>query len=104
MDILKKTLEEMNDIFTSFIFGEAAIKNGYPKELLRNGGNYRFLMKHCTNAGYRSKTWHKNSSKKDNISSQTVTENNSNDIKNAINILKNAGYKIMKPVDNWEEI
>ena len=95
----------MDNVFTSFTFGEAAIKNGFPARLLRNGANYRFLMKHCTNNGYRSKTWNKIIVKKaENVPVKKEFENTEINIAEAIKILKNAGYKILKPVDKFEEI
>lgn len=97
MDILLKTLNEMNFTFSSNEFAKKARKNGLTKQEVDNGAVASFLHRNALNAGSK-RMWRKaalipptNDSKVDKINE-------------AINLLKSKGYKIMKPVSEWIEL
>ena len=104
--ILQKTAAEMPRIFTSNEFNRRAIKNGFPAIKIKHCGLAKFIRKFATNDERFSKTWTKIPDKKaykeiemsdfSTISSMTVDE--------MIIILKNEGYRIMKPVQDWIEL
>ena len=112
VNIMHKTFDEMPNRFTGFLFNKVLIKNGYSANKARRGTKHRnFLRNMAENLGYKSKTWIKKPEfqKETGIFSdenfkikpaqpQQLTE------QRAIEFLKSKGYKIMKPVSNWEEI
>jgi len=116
-DIMHKTFEEMPNKFTGFLFNKTLIKNGYPSEKIRKGeGNQDFLRPMAENLGYKSKTWIKKPEFQKSTGMfkdeepiiiskpiETIKAPEMNEEK-AIEFLKSKGYKIMKPVSNWEEI
>ena len=90
--ILKKTIEEMPNSFTSNEFNKRAIKNGYPAKNLKRKGLSTFIKKYADNAYIGSKTWIKKNEFHAKITDEYMIEH-----------LKNKGYKIMKPVNDWIE-
>jgi hypothetical protein len=92
--ILHKTMQEMPQIFTSGSFKAAAYKNGLPN--VGNEGLGDFIKKYAIQEAFRSKTWIKKDSKPEQNQEQKIQE--------AITLLKSLGYKILKPVQNYEEI
>ena len=105
MDILHKTMNEMPNIFTSHAFNKRAVKNGYPKKLLKYKGLAHFIRLFAKNE-YGSKTWVKiQESQPINNQSTSVHQSNdaSTDVQKMIDCLKRKGYKVMKPSTGWEE-
>jgi len=102
MEILEKTFDQMPRIFTSNAFNSKAVKNGYPKRLLKNNGLAWFLHKYADNDKDRTKTWVKRNTA---ITYQTeiIKEYKFKNVDEIISFLKNKGYKIMKPVNDWVE-
>jgi len=90
--ILEKTINEMPNTFTSNEFNKKAIKNGYPAKNLKRKGLASFIKKYADNAYEGSKTWVKRN--------KTISIMSDEEM---INYLKNKGYKIMKPVNEWVE-
>jgi len=101
MEILEKTFKEMPRVFTSNEFNDAAVTNGYPKELLKNG-LARFLHKYATNGKINVKTWTKKKHRAfpgENIDPEYKFKS----IEDIIKFLKSNNYKVMKPVSEWVE-
>jgi len=96
MDILKKTLDEMNYSFSSNEFSKKARKNGLSKREVDNGVIALFLHRNAIQ-GETRRMWRKhNGLKSDKDKSDKIME--------AIDLLKSNGYKILKPVSDWIEI
>ena len=102
MEILEKTFKQMPSIFTSNAFNQQAVKNGYPKRLLKNNGLAWFLHKHADNDKVRTKTWIKRTNKvnNDNREESYYFSN----LQEIIDFVKSKGYKVMKPVSEWIEV
>jgi len=111
-EILKKTLSEMPLIFTSQQFNKKALENGYPTKIFNETGTGFFLRIWAKNDKIKTKTWVKISEneRKKRLSKSLIDDlvdenpNSQSQIKEAIDLLKREGYKIMKPVNQWEEI
>jgi hypothetical protein len=96
MEILKKTLSEMSSTFSSNEFSKQAQKNGLSKREINNGVIASFLHRNAVQLETR-RMWRK----KDGLSSE---KEKSDKIKEAIDLLKSNGYKVLKPVIDWVEI
>ena len=106
--ILQKTAAEMPDVFTSHEFNRRAIQNGFPAIKIKHCGLAKFIRKFATNDERFSKTWTKIPDKKaykeikmsdfSTIKTMSMTEDE------MIIFLKNKGYKIMKPIQDWIEL
>ena len=92
----------MPRIFTSNAFNSQAVKNGYPKRLLKNNGLAWFLHKYADNDKNRTKTWVKRNTGII-YSKEVIKVYKFKDVDEIISFLKNKGYKIMKPVSDWVE-
>ena len=82
----------MPSTFTSNEFNKKAVKNGYPERNLRRKGLASFIKRYADNAYGGSKTWVKRN--------KTISIMSDEEM---INYLKNKGYKVMKPVNEWVE-
>lgn len=93
--ILNQTLYQMPDRFTSYQYGKQLRKNGLctVKENVRQD---RFLIHYCDHPS--PKTWVKRKTNPCACARSKFTE------KNAIELLKEKGYRIFAPVTDWEEI
>ena len=94
MRILKETLENMEDSFSSNEFSLLAQAKGLSKKQISTGIIANFLHKECTQ-GLTKRTWYK---------SKVNKLNNDNQELFYINFLKERGYKIYKQTISWEEI
>ena len=90
--ILEKTIKEMPNSFTSNEFNKRAVKNGYPAKNLKRKGLSNFIKKYADNAYVGSKTWVKKNQNQAKMTDEDMIKH-----------LKNKGYKIMKPVNDWIE-
>jgi hypothetical protein len=117
MNILNKTFEEMPNQFTGREWSKKLLKNGFlEKKIKDNKNRYFFLQMKAENLGYKSKTWIKKpefqkstgmfKDEEPIITSRPIETIKAPEIneEKAIEFLKSKGYKIMKPVSNWEEI
>ena len=95
MKILEETMSQMPSSFTSNEFNKMAVKNGYPRRLLKNKGLASFIKTYAENAYSGSKTWIKKKHNKLEIIIPSEED--------AISLLKSKGYKIMKPMYEWIE-
>lgn len=102
MEILEKTFAQMPKIFTSNAFNSRAVKNGYPKKLLLNNGLAWFLHKYADNDKHRTKTWVKRDTEFS-YPKEVIKGYNFKDVDEIISFLKNKGYKVMKPFNDWVE-
>jgi hypothetical protein len=93
-EILSKSLEQMPDFFSSNQFADAAIRQNYPKIAITKGMLGSFLHKHATQSNTSKRMWHKRGN----------SHQQFNDIDAAIALLKSHGYRILKPVSDWQEI
>jgi len=93
-DILSKSLEQMPDFFSSNQFADAAIRQNYPKIAITKGMLGSYLHKHATQSNTSKRMWHKRGN----------SHQQFNDIDAAIALLKSHGYRILKPVSDWQEI
>jgi hypothetical protein len=99
MEVLEKTFKQMPQVFTSNQFNKQAVKNGYPAALLKHSGLHPFLHKYAKNSTTFSKTWTKNKT-------EVICSNESTSMTEMqmIQYLKSKGYKILKPVNEWQEL
>lgn len=105
--LMQETLKTMPKSFTSYQFGvqlrkkEISISNttSVSDKLLRNGNAKEFLKTHCMPNGKRSRTWQKAPNM-----ATTTTLFDEISIDDAIRVLKNAGYKVLKPETQFKEI
>jgi len=93
-EILSKSLEQMPDFFSSNQFADAAIRQNYPKIAIAKGMLGSYLHKHATQSNTSKRMWHKRGN----------SHQQFNDIDAAIALLKSHGYRILKPVSDWQEI
>ena len=93
----KLTLAQMPYEFTGQEFSKRAQRNGIPYKDIVNGSNTLFLHQHAERVG--RKTWKKKDSYPENL-----TPINEDGVDRMINFLKSKGYKILKPIQQWEEI
>ena len=96
MDILNKTLSEMNFTFSSNEFSKKDQKNGLSQMEVDNGIIAFFLHRNAVQLG-TTRMWRK----KNVVSSD---KQKSDEITIAIDLLKSKGYKISKPVTEWVEL
>ena len=95
--ILHKTLSEMNYVFSSNEFSKLARHYGISNHLVHSGALSSFLHKNARQMESR-RMWTK-------INSQTKkSDNHIDNINDAISLLKQNGYKIMKPINDWIEL
>ncbi len=113
--ILNKTMADMPRVFTSYQFKNVAISNGIDPEAAKMWRCYPFLRKFADNECKKGKTWTKREVTEQltlttindplTLSSQLkLTNLNDESLNKAIQIVKTAGYKIMKPVKDWVEL
>lgn len=96
MDILKKTLEEMNFSFSSNEFSKKAQKNGLSKQDINNGAIALFLHRNAVQ-GETKRMWRKRNG-------LTGFKEKSDSIMEAIDLLKSNGYTILKQITDWIEV
>jgi hypothetical protein len=96
MEILKKTLSEMNFSFSSNEFSKRAKKNGLSKMEIANGAIAMFLHRNAVQ-GETRRMWRKHNG----ILLETPK---TDQIMEAIALLKSQGYKVLKPVSDWVEL
>lgn len=96
MDILNKTLSEMNFTFSSNEFSKKAQKNGLPQLEVYNGVIAYFLHRNAVQLSTK-RMWRK----KNVVSSD---KQKADEIMIAIDLLKSKGYKISKPVTELVEL
>lgn len=93
--ILKQTLDEMTDEFTSNYFCEKLREKGIPLSYTKAGNVSNYLHKTCIQKKYSKRIWLKK-----HIEKPKIIENKINDIdlqiSEAIKLLKNNGYRILK--------
>jgi hypothetical protein len=94
MDILSKTLSQMPESFSSNEFAIQAKKNGISKRQIANGIIASYLNINATKGNSR-RMWIKTSTSRSTVSP---------DIEYCIARLKELGYKVLKPINQWEEI
>ena len=90
-NILFETLNSMPNTFSSNRFCLTAVKNGLDQYLVTNGTCLIFLHKNAIQSKSSRRLWSKKN-------------NTNNNIQNCINILKNAGYRILRQKNDWEEL
>lgn len=103
-----RAFEAMPDIFTSRVFNKKALSLGYPKSMLQGNGLAGFLHRYADNQGKFSKVWRKKSVPepvKDEFSNAiSAPEPVKDEISKAIFLLKSKGYRVLKPINDWEEL
>lgn len=93
MTILDKTLSQMENVFSSNEFAKQSIKNGYTKRQIDAGYMLIYLRANANQYGSK-RMWIKNH----------APQIKFDPIQDAIELLKNNGYKVMKPVSEWIEL
>ncbi len=96
MEILQKTLGQMRVSFSSNEFSKKARKNGLTDFEVANGVIATFLHRNAIQ-GETRRTW----SKRINL---TPNKSNSDKLMDAITLLKDNGYRVLKPVSEWQEV
>ena len=97
-EILKRTMNEMPDHFTSHEFNAKAVENGYPERKMNGKGLAGFIRKYAKNHGRMSKSWTKKSA----LGKVQVYESIPQNVEDAIKLLKSKGYKVLK--QKWDEL
>lgn len=95
--LLEKTLNEMDVYFTSNEFSRVAKINGITQEQIDNGILADFLHKNAIQLSNSNRRW----VKKD---KRTLKPDYKDKLEDAINFLKEKGYKVMKPVTDFVEV
>lgn len=96
MENLKQALEKMPYTFTSHMFCRVAANYGLTKRDIDNGVVAYFLKQNCNQLSSK-RSWAKKTAGTNTIF-QTST------LEEAIKMVKDAGYKVMKPVNEWQEV
>jgi len=113
--IILSALNEMDSIFTSQAFNKAAIKHGYPPQLLQHTGLNQYIKRYARLISPGGRTWQKLSryihatslmdeTKVSKTRDYSISESNDSKLEDAIQIVKQAGYKVSKNVTEWVEI
>jgi len=96
-EILHKTLSEMNYVFSSNEFSKLARHYGISNDLVHRGVLASFLHRNARQMESR-RMWTK-------LNGQIPHKEQSTDkLSDAISLLKQNGYKIMKPINDWIEL
>jgi hypothetical protein len=96
-EILHKTLSEMNYVFSSNEFSKLARHYGISNHLVHRGVLASFLHRNARQMESR-RMWTK-------LDGQIHHKEQSTDkLSDAISLLKQNGYKIMKPINDWIEL
>jgi hypothetical protein len=95
--ILHKTLSEMNYVFSSNEFSKLARNYGISNHLVHSGVLSSFLHRNAKQMESR-RMWTKLNGQKD------YKQESTDKISDAISLLKQNGYKIMKPINDWIEL
>lgn len=95
--ILDKTLERMNEVFSSNAFSEQSKKLGLTQFEINNGVIANYLHKHCIQLEKR-RMWRKKTNKSYITDEKPIEKQ----ITEAIKLLKNNGYRVLK--SEWLEI
>ncbi len=105
MNILKKTLKEMNSTFTSNEFSKIARGYGLTYNQIRSGAIAKFLHRNAIQTESK-RTWHKiiDSKINDVETNNDTVEITNLPIDNIIKILKVKGYKVLKSETKWVEL
>ena len=90
MESLQKALNDMPNYFSSNQFSRKAKRYGLTTRQVQDGVCAQFLHQNCIQMDTK-RTWSK---------SQTTD----NDISKAISLLKSKGYKVLKPVTEYQEL
>ena len=108
MDLLNKTLIEMREVFSSNEFSYRAKKNGLSVREVAAGVCGHFLHRNAIQLDTRRKWKKKNMEENLHVINRLAVPAPEFDIKDevsgAINLLKNLGYKILKPQTKWDEV
>jgi len=96
--VLEDVFKAMPDVFTAREFRSQLEARGYNPYRGKKGFN-DFLSKHAKTEYPKSKTWIKKTGTSwiEPISEKT-------DLQKAIELLKNNGFRILKPINQWEEL
>lgn len=109
-DTLNLALKKMPQKFTSHMFSLACQELGLEKSLLQRGVICSFLKPICKRNTERGFTWEKLSTSRKPYQtvvfgdSQTDTQTESEQIANAIKLLKSHGYKVLMPTTEYKEV
>lgn len=104
MELLTKTLDQMNLEFSSNEFSRQALKNGLSKRTIDKGIMRDFLVRNC-HRGDTKRMWVKKYNTHTIEWKTPIHDSVVNDpIQDAIELLKSKGYRVMKPVSEWVEI
>lgn len=95
--ILDKTLERMNEVFSSNAFSEQAKKFGLTNFEINNGVIATYLHNHCVQLNSK-RMWRKKTNKSYMSDEKSIEKQ----ITEAIKLLKNNGYRVLK--SEWVEI
>lgn len=97
--ILSKTLNEMPLVFSSNQFAKTARINGYSDHLITHGRCGHFLLKNAIQ-GDTKRIWHK----RKNRNANNIDNYKKIDVEYCIEFLKEKGYRILKPINEWKEV
>jgi len=102
-EIFDQAYQAMNDEFTSYHFSEYLRKNYSDKNISFNSIKYQLRKRGAIQNGFNGKSWKKSISQ--NIQKIEIKHSPTIlSIDQAIELLKNNGYKILKPKTDWQEL
>lgn len=107
--ILTECLNAMPNIFTSNIFAKKARDLQFPNHLILSGYLGDFLHRYAVQSDTSRRTWYKAKNRiksVDDIEQIPLIPYPVNNLtpEFCIDFLKKLGYKIMKPIQEWEEL
>lgn len=103
-DIFDKAYEAMENEFTSYHFADYLRKNYGDRDISYNSLKYQLKKRGAIQNGFNGKSWKKKTSKLLDKEVNIPQQSNILSIEQAIILLKNNGYKILKPKTDWQEL
>jgi hypothetical protein len=106
-ELMINVFEQMPVVFSSFDFCKALVKKGYSRAKIKKGEARQFLKTVANQNGPRSMQWAKKISHEAPMKfSQLLVTSTSTEqyTQECIAHLKSIGYRVMKPINQWEEI
>ena len=103
--IFEQAFNEMPDEFTSKHFCTVCRKYGLKEQIIKNGDTRKYLENVCARSMDSRRSWFKVHNLQEKfLQMQLDLETKEEKIQNAIALLKNEGYKVLKSETTFKEI
>jgi len=103
-DIFDQAYDAMENEFTSYHFADYLRKNYGDKDISYNSLKYQLKKRGAIQNGFNGKSWKKQINKLSVKEIEIPQQSNILSIEQAIILLKENGYKILKPKTDWQEL